>query len=129
MKTILMIDDEMYARDYLAKLLENQGYRVFTAGNGEDGIGLFAQHRPDYVFLDVLLPGIDGEEVFRQIKNIDPEAYIIFMTGTELIFSHQDAVAMGARGYLPKPILPNQILAAIRQAEQSSAVPPDPDKK
>jgi CheY-like chemotaxis protein len=127
-KKVLMIDDEVYLREYLAKLLENQGYSVVTAGNGEDGINLYAQHRPDYVFLDILLPGIDGEEVFRQIKNIDQSASIFFVTGSEMIFSRENAKDLGARGYLPKPILPNQILDLLKEAENSSEFLPDKTK-
>lgn len=123
MKTILMIDDEIYAREFLAKMLEHQGYRVLTAGTGEDGISLYDQHRPDYVFLDVLLPGIDGEEVFRQIRHIDQNAAIFFVTGTEMIFSRQDALTLGARGYLPKPILPSQIIELLREADNASVAP------
>ncbi|MGA2089839.1 MAG: response regulator [Endomicrobiales bacterium] len=128
MKTVLMVDDEIYLRQYLAKLLESQGYRVLVAGTGEDGISLYEQNRPDYVFLDVLLPGIDGEEVFRQIKNIDKNASIFFVTGSEMIFSRENALEMGARGFLAKPIMPNQILELLREAEKTFVDPIDTQK-
>lgn len=126
MKTILMIDDEMYLREFLARMLEHHGYRVLSASTGEDGITQYQQNRPDHVFLDVMLPGIDGEEVFRQIKSIDAHASIFFITGSEMMFSRENALQMGARGYLAKPIMPAQLLALLRDIDKEPAGAPAP---
>jgi DNA-binding response OmpR family regulator len=104
MKTILIVDDEIYARDYLADLIGKYGFKVLTADSGEDAIKIFQESKPDFVFLDILLPGIDGEEVFRNFKEIDPEVNVYFMTGFDDIFTLDKAKEMGGRGYFTKPI-------------------------
>lgn len=103
-KSILIIDDEIFARDHLARLIEKQGFQVFSATTGEEGIQLFREKRPNFVFLDILLPGIDGEDVFNYLRDIDPKAHVYFITGCDDIVSREQARAMGARGFLTKPI-------------------------
>lgn len=122
MKTILIIDDEVFSAAHLGKLLERRGYQVITAATGEDGISLFARHRPDYVFLDIMLPGIDGEEVFRHIKGMDKDANVYFITGKDDYFSGADASSMGASGYLAKPVFPEQILRMLEKLDGVQAV-------
>ena len=116
-KTILIVDDEVYTRDHLGKIIEKQGFKALTAGTGEDGIKLYRENRPDYVLLDILLPGIDGEDVFKYIKEIDPDAKIFFITGCDNIFSVEDAVKMGAKGFLTKPIFVDDIMKLLNTLE------------
>jgi len=117
MKTFLIIDDEIYTRDYLAKLIETNGFRVFTAGTGEDGIKIYKENKPNYVLLDILLPGMDGEDVFRKIKEFDNEAKIFFITGCDNVFSREDAVNMGAKGFLLKPVFVDDIMKLLTTLE------------
>lgn len=100
MKTILIIDDEVYGRDHLGKIIERHGFKVLAARTGEDGIKIYKENRPDYVFVDILLPGIDGEDVFKYIKEINPDANILFTTGCSTVFSAKDAIKMGQKGSL-----------------------------
>jgi DNA-binding NtrC family response regulator len=117
MKTFLIIDDEIYTRDHLGKIIERQGFRALTAGTGEDGIRIYKDNKPDYVLLDVLLPGIDGEDVFKYIKEIDPGANIFFITGCDNIFSVENAIKAGARGFLTKPIFVDDIMKLLNTLE------------
>lgn len=113
MKRILIIDDEIYARDHLGKVIERHGFAVVTAATGEEGVKAFKEHRPDYVFLDILLPGIDGEDVFKYIKEIDPQANVYFITGCDDILTREQAQTMGARGFLTKPIFVDEVVQLL----------------
>ena len=82
MKTrILLIDDERDVLDVLDKILAAEGYETETATNGEDGIDLFARKTFDIVITDLRMPGIDGIEVIKKIKQIDADVEIIVLTG------------------------------------------------
>ena len=122
MKTVLLVDDEMFARDYLGRVIEKQGFRVVSASSGEEGIIAYREHRPDYVFLDILLPGIDGEEVLRYIKDIDDNAAVVFITGCDNICSPEQAEKLGARGFLSKPIFAQDVIDMLNRLQASDAV-------
>jgi DNA-binding response OmpR family regulator len=113
MKSVLIIDDEAYARDHLGKIIEKKGYKVFTAGTGEEGLGIYKANKPDCVFLDILLPGIDGDDVFGYLKEIDPAATVYFITAQDDIISANKAVDMGAKGYLTKPIYIDEVMRLL----------------
>ena len=114
MKSVLIIDDEAYASEHLGKIIEKNGYKVFTALSGEDGLRIYRENKPDCVFLDILLPGIDGEDVLGYLKEIDPNANVYFITGQEDIISTTKAIDMGAKGYLAKPIYVEEILNLLK---------------
>lgn len=110
-KTVLLVDDEIFARDYMAQMIEKQGFRVLSATTGEEGIRIFREERPDFVFLDILLPGIDGEYVFKYIRDIDPRARVYFITGCgDSVISPDQAREMGASGFLAKPVFLRDVL-------------------
>jgi DNA-binding NtrC family response regulator len=122
MKSLLIVDDEIYARDYLAKLITKLGFTVYTADTGEQAVKLYAEHRPDYVFLDILLPGIDGEAVFKIIKETDPDANVYFMTGCDGVCSPEKAKELGGRGFFNKPIFVDDIVKFLDELKGGEAV-------
>jgi DNA-binding response OmpR family regulator len=111
--TLLIIDDEQFAMEHLARILGKKGITVHTAVTGGEGIRKYSEVKPDLVFLDVLLPDVDGEYVFRYIREADPEARIYFITGMSSVFSGKNAQEMGAEGFLAKPIEVDEILRVI----------------
>ena len=113
MKTILVIDDEVFTREHLGKIIERKGFKVLVSATGEDGLEVFKNHRPDFVFLDIMLPGIDGEAVFGYIKEMEPAANIFFMTGSDGVFNGDKAQEMGASGYLNKPVFIDDIVRLL----------------
>lgn len=115
MKTILIVDDEIYTRDHLGRILMKKGFQVLTATTGEEGIELFREHRPEIVFLDLLLPGIDGEHVFEYLQEIDPAVNVYFITGCEEMFSEEEARRRGARGFLRKPMGMDELVPLLDQ--------------
>ena len=80
MKEILIIEDERILRKSYAKLLENEGFATRTAKDGEEGIALFSEKKPDLVLLDVMMPRLNGFAVCEKIRALSPETPIVFLT-------------------------------------------------
>ena len=82
-KSILLIDDSASVREVLRVALESEGYSVFEAANGRDGVRLFREHRPTLVLVDIVMPEKDGIETVKEILAIDPAAVIFTMSGED----------------------------------------------
>jgi len=78
---ILVIDDEPGIRHALGQLLEYEGYEVQTAGGGSEGLALYEKSKPHLVFLDVKMAGIDGLEVLKRLRQLDPVATVVMISG------------------------------------------------
>lgn len=116
-KTLLVVDDDPILRDSLGVLLGHQGYRVLTAADGEEGLRLVREKRPDLIILDVALPGMDGFRVASLVKN-DPALQkipiILYSGRLEESFALM-AYESKADYFLPKGGTIRPILEAIRQ--------------
>src|ERR1043165_3676618 len=115
-RRILIIDDEQGIRAALGQLLEFEGYEVRAAGNAVDGIGEYQKQRPDLVFLDVKMAGIDGVEALKKIKEIDPSAIVVMISGHATIQTAVEATQLGAYDILEKPLDTDRILVTLRNA-------------
>jgi DNA-binding NtrC family response regulator len=113
---ILVIDDEPILRDSLEIALKTSGYEVLTAPTGEEGLERFQKENPDLVLLDHWLPGINGDEVLRRIKEEDPEAPIIIMTAQGSIEMAVNLMKMGAFDFLVKPFELDHVEDLIKKA-------------
>ncbi|MCK5658238.1 MAG: response regulator, partial [Deltaproteobacteria bacterium] len=78
---ILVIDDEASTRDLLKMSLESDGYTVFVAEDGPKGLEIFARELPSVVLTDIKMPGMDGIEVLRRVKEQSPDTEVIVITG------------------------------------------------
>jgi two-component system cell cycle response regulator DivK len=116
-KLILVIEDTEDNRRILRDLLTDAGFELIEAADGERGVEMAAEHRPDLILMDIQLPVIDGYEATRRIKaNPDLQHIpIIAVTSYALSGDEAKAVAAGCDGYVAKPFSPRQILAKIRQ--------------
>jgi DNA-binding NtrC family response regulator len=112
---ILVVDDEPILRDSLEVALKTSGYEVMTARTGEEGLERFQQENPDLVLLDHWLPGINGDEVLRRIKEEDPEIPIIIMTAQGSIEMAVSSMKMGAFDFLVKPFELDQVEDLIKK--------------
>lgn len=106
---ILVVDDEQLIRWSLEKHLSAQGYKVFTAETGEEGIKIFEGQNPDLVFIDNKLPKMQGLDVIPKIKALDEDTLIIFMTAYGSIETAVKAMKLGASDYVNKPFSLNEI--------------------
>src|SRR5204863_299394 len=95
-RRILIVDDEQGIRAALGQLLEFEGYEVRAVGNAVDGITEYQKRRPDLVFLDVKMAGIDGVEALKKIKEGDPTAVVVMISGQATIQTAVEATQLGA---------------------------------
>ena len=115
---ILIVDDEHAFRDILAIRLETKGLKVRTASKGEEALRILAGDTFDVVILDVLLPGIDGPEVLRRIKESHCRTEVIFLTRAVSVETALKGMKSGAFDYLMKPCDLDVLLARIQRAEE-----------
>lgn len=101
---ILVIDDEEIITSLFKRFLPRNGYEFYSASNGPDGLKVIAQVRPDLVFLDLKMPGMDGMEVLKKAKDIDRDLPIILLTGHGNLDSAIQSVRLGAYDFMQKPI-------------------------
>src|SRR2546429_6930276 len=101
MVKILVADDEWLICDLLRRIL-SPVYEVVTAINGREALALFEQHRPQITLLDLVMPEMDGIQVLRRIREIDPEASVIILTGKATDALEQEVRALGATDFLRK---------------------------
>ncbi len=117
-RRILIIDDEQGIRAALGQLLEFEGYEVRAVGNAVDGLAEYGKARPDLVFLDVKMAGIDGIEALKKIKELDSSAVVVMISGHATIQTAVEATQLGAYDILEKPLDTDRILVTLRNALQ-----------
>jgi two-component system, NtrC family, nitrogen regulation response regulator NtrX len=115
-RRILVVDDEQGIRAALGQLLEFEGYEVRTASNATDGIAEYERFRPHLAFLDVKMAGMDGLEALRRIKQNDPAATVVMISGHATIQTAVEATQAGAYDILEKPLDTDRILVLLRNA-------------
>ncbi len=106
---ILIIDDDDYVRNALAQMLESLGYIPISASSGREGIELFSKTKPDVVLLDMVIPDIKGEKVFKKLKEIEPDCPIVVSTAYAQIESVEELIENGVEYILQKPFTINQL--------------------
>lgn len=119
--TLLLVDDDEFVRETVAKSLTLMGYRVHTAANGETALQQFAVLRPDITLLDIHLPDLSGFSVLRTLRKSHPDAEIIFITGEgdmELVI---EALRSGISDFVPKPLSLDTLLPILENAERRLA--------
>src|SRR3989441_4496860 len=121
-RRILAIDDEPAMTEWLKVLLEHNGFEVKTALIGTRGEEIFKTWRPDAVVTDMLLPDVDGIELVRKFKQLDPEAEVIVITGQGNIPRSVEAVKAGAFDFFEKPIDTRRLLGKLEKAIQAKSL-------
>lgn len=116
MKTILVVDDESSIRASLKGILQDEGYRGIFADNGEDGLQQVRDESPDLVLLDIWMPGIDGLETLRRIREQNPEQTVVMMSGHGTIETAVKATRLGAYDFIEKPLSLEKVLLTIQNA-------------
>lgn len=119
MKTkVLLVEDEESIRKFVKINLEREGYIIFEAGSGEDGIEIARNERPDIVVLDIMLPGIDGFEVCRTLRGEFPSLGIIMLTAKAEDYDKIMGLQYGTDDYLTKPFNPTELTLRIKSIER-----------
>jgi DNA-binding response OmpR family regulator len=118
---ILIVDDELHIRSLLEQTLEEleeeHGVAVLSAASGEEGLAVIEEERPALVFLDVMMPGMDGYEVCRRIKErLDMSGTrVILLTAKGQMADREEGLASGAVDYMTKPFDPDRVVARARE--------------
>jgi DNA-binding NtrC family response regulator len=117
---ILLVDDEAINLQNVGHFLEDQGYLVTTAQNGTEAIELLSQSHFDLVITDLKMGDVDGVQVMKAAKEINPDIEVIIVTGYATVNSAVDAMAQGAFYYLPKPIKLKELQALVQRATEKT---------
>ena len=120
-KKILIADDNENIRDALTYLLEDEGYELVLAKDGADTLRKVRERKPDILFLDIMMPEINGYDVCRTIKT-DPllkNTYIIMLTAKGQVAEQERGKDVGANEYIVKPFSPMEILAKVKNIFQN----------
>jgi len=113
MSKILVVDDELNICELLKLYLENEGYTVFTANDGQAAVTAFQQKAPDLVLLDIMLPKMDGWQVCREIRKTS-SAPIIMLTAKGETFDKVLGLELGADDYVVKPFDAKEVVARVK---------------
>jgi DNA-binding response OmpR family regulator len=121
--TILIVDDDPDSLDIVRTFLESKGYDVHTARDGRDGLAKVDEVEPDLVLLDVMMPGMDGWEVARVIKN-HPEhgaIRVVMLTARSGFSDKQEGLRAGADDYIVKPIRLDELATRVEKNLEARA--------
>lgn len=116
-KKILIADDNENIREALTYLLEDEGYKLWMAKDGAEALREVRNVRPDIIFLDIMMPEMNGYDVCRIIKN-DPDlkkTYVIMLTAKGQVSEQERGKEVGADEYIVKPFSPMEILTKIKR--------------
>src|SRR5215216_4988056 len=121
--SILIVDDEDPLRLSLSLILQKESYRVETAANAEDALNCLQLQEYDLMFLDLNLPGMSGIDLLIQVHKQFPHMSVLILTAHAALESAIQAVRLGARDYLIKPVEPVLILARVAEVLAESEQP------
>jgi DNA-binding response OmpR family regulator len=124
--TLLVIDDDRGFIDLLRKRLEGAGYRILAALDGETGLRMLESERPDLVILDIMMPGMDGYEVCRRIRQVS-EVPILMLTAKGMTPDVVRGLEVGADDYVTKPYETDVLLVRIRALLRRAQRQPPPE--
>ncbi len=102
--TILAIDDDPLVRQSIVMYLEDCGYEVLEAEDGDEGVAIYREHQPDLILCDIRMPGMSGMEVLELVTKESPETPVIMISGAGMINDVVESLRLGAQDYLVKPI-------------------------
>jgi two-component system, response regulator RegA len=121
--SLLVVDDDTTFCRVLAAALEKRGFAVRTAHNVEDAFEIACQESPEFVVLDLKMPGESGLALVQKIKNLDSHTRIVILTGYASVATAVEAIKLGATHYLTKPADADEIVQAFWQEDGNAEVP------
>jgi two-component system, OmpR family, alkaline phosphatase synthesis response regulator PhoP len=113
-KEILVVDDEKVITSALSVLLSGAGYKVIVAHSGEEAIDQLSMKEPDLIVLDIMMPGLDGYEVCRQVRQQREYTPILMLTAKDESWEKVTGLELGADVYMTKPFEPGELLAQVK---------------
>jgi CheY-like chemotaxis protein len=120
--SVLYVDDELLAREMVARMLRWKGHQVHTAGDGRTGLQLFREYKPTVIVTDIIMPGMDGIEMSREVRRACSKVPIIIASAYLHDRYRFDLEQLGISQYVQKPIKLEQLAAAIESCYGGSDV-------
>jgi two-component system nitrogen regulation response regulator NtrX len=117
-RRVMIVDDEKGIREALKQVLEYEEIEVQACASGHEGIRVYPDFKPHLVFLDVKMEGMDGLETLKRIRELDPQAQVVMISGHGTIQTAVEATQLGAYDFLEKPLDTDRILLTLRNALQ-----------
>jgi two-component system chemotaxis response regulator CheY len=111
----MIADDSLFMCNRIAKWLTNHGYETVVVQDGVEAVKTYRQARPDAVLMDVTMPHKDGLEALAEIRQFDPQAKVIMLTALDQQAVATQAVQMGAKEFLVKPVRSAQLILVLRK--------------
>lgn len=115
-KTILIVDDDTSTCELLADMIQTLGYTTFSANDGIEAMTIFEEKKPDLVISDIQMPKMDGMELLRKLKRINPQTKIIILTGYPSADTIIETIENEGFTYLVKPVKISSLEAVILRA-------------
>lgn len=112
---VMVVEDDPDSAEVLKAALEHEGFKVRLAKDGGQAQATFVMQKPDFVILDLILPGESGFEICERLKHTDDAIPVLIVTGIDLPESRELARKVGADGYLTKPFKPAELVARMRE--------------
>ena len=120
-KIILIVDDEVALRETLGRILEDDGYGVMSAANGEQALEILRDHSVDLILADMRMPGMSGLDLLKKIREIHSTLGVIILTGYGEIESYIEAMHFGALEYVSKPFKVNELKFIVNKILNNSS--------
>jgi DNA-binding NtrC family response regulator len=117
---VLLVDDEVDFVEALSARMEARGLVVEIATNGEEAVQKVRDRRFDAIILDLAMPGMDGIETLRALRELQPEVQVILLTGHATLQKGVEAMKLGAMDFLEKPVDINVLMDKIKQAKTTT---------
>ena len=122
-KKIMIVDDALFSRKLLRKVLEKASYQVVSeVESGYEAVQKYAEVKPDFVMMDIVMPRMDGISAIKSIKIIDPEARIIIVSSIGSRDKVLQALHAGALNFVLKPFQPEQIIDVLQKIEEMTTI-------
>jgi len=118
---VLIADDTPAIREILTRMLrQSVDAQLFEARNGHEVVREYRARQPHLIFLDIDMPELDGLAALEEIRGLDPQAYVVMVSGHSSLEKVQQAVALGAAGFVVKPFSNRRIAEALQKFEQTT---------
>jgi len=114
-KKLLIVDDQYGIRMLLDEIFQKEGYETYQAANGQEALEIVKKENPHLVILDMKIPGMDGLEILKHIKQIDEQVKVIIMTAYGELDMIQEAMKLGAITHFAKPFDIEEIKVAVKK--------------
>lgn len=126
---ILLVDDDLKNSMLLKRFIEAEGYEVIYANNGNVGLEMYKETRPDLILLDINMPELDGFEMARIIRRNDKRVIIFFLTDRTDKVDRLHGFSLKGNDYIPKPFYPEELIAKINERFESITINQDVEYK